>query len=257
MLRTAAAAGRALATARAGATPAAAAGLSALARSAPRTAAGPVVGGAAVLGAAAAAAVATGAATPAAARLGPLLAARRPSAGLHTTASAADDASAPVGYLDKSSVSERVLDVVKKFEKVGFVWWVAAGGGLTGLEGEGEGGEGMGEGWRQGAEYSRMNTGRGEGGDFSGGGQPWVVGSAPNSAGGAALVSALGAPMCLCSGGRCAAGRWMGVMWARSIGLGAVRDPDSAVLSSSLLCCFSSVWLDEPASARVPVHWRA
>ncbi|KAK1866285.1 hypothetical protein I4F81_008804 [Pyropia yezoensis] len=118
MLRTAAAAGRALATARAGATPAAAAGLSALARSAPRTAAGPVVGGAAVLGAAAAAAVATGAATPAAARLGPLLAARRPSAGLHTTASAADDASAPVGYLDKSSVSERVLDVVKKFEKV-------------------------------------------------------------------------------------------------------------------------------------------
>ncbi|GAB0495647.1 hypothetical protein MMPV_006951 [Pyropia vietnamensis] len=123
MLRTAAAAVRALATARVAASPAAAAGLSGLARSAPRTAVGPAVGGGGggMLRAAAvvAAAATTGAATPAAAgRLGPLLAARWPAAGLHTSAPASDDASAPVGYLDKSSVSERVLDVVKKFEKV-------------------------------------------------------------------------------------------------------------------------------------------
>ncbi|OSX77313.1 hypothetical protein BU14_0152s0008 [Porphyra umbilicalis] len=94
----AAAAGRALATARAAAP---AAGRLALAAT-PRATAAP---------AAMALSVAAGPAVAGPAGVGRW-------AGLHTTAWAGEDASAPVGYLDKASVTERVLDVVKKFEKV-------------------------------------------------------------------------------------------------------------------------------------------
>lgn len=167
MLRTAAAAGRALATARAAAAaPAAAAGLSGLARSTPRAVVGAGPAAAGVLGAAAAAAAAsTGAATPAAAaRVGGLALARRPAAGLHTTAPAADDASAPVGYLDKSSVSERVLDVVKKFEKVGVGGGVRGGCALAGWWGGRGPRQGTGEQLLAGARWSSCGGGRQRGG---------------------------------------------------------------------------------------------